>query len=203
MTSDHLLQIVQDHAEDGAVLRREFFLHYGDLVIETARAMAVSLARGGKILLCGNGGSAADCQHIAAEFTNRFMMERPPLPAMALTTDSSVLTSIGNDYAFEKVFEKQVLAFGNPGDVLVGISTSGTSPNVLRALQCARERQLVTIGLTGGGGGTMADWCDYLLLVPDERTPLIQETHIAAGHLLCQFVDHFLFEGVGEIQDLI
>jgi D-sedoheptulose 7-phosphate isomerase len=165
--------------------------------------MAVSLARGGKILLCGNGGSAADCQHIAAEFTNRFMMERPPLPAMALTTDSSVLTSIGNDYSFERVFEKQVSAFGNPGDVLVGISTSGHSPNVLQALKRARERQLVTIGLTGGGGGSMADCYDHLLLVPDERTPLIQEIHIAAGHLLCSLVDHYLFEGVEEIRDLI
>ena len=203
MTSDHLLQIVQDHGEAGAQLRREFFNHYGDLVVEAARAMAVSLARGGKILLCGNGGSAADCQHIAAEFTNRFMMERPPLPALALTTDSSALTSIGNDYSFDMVFEKQVRAFGSPGDVLVGISTSGNSPNVLKALECAREHHMVTIGLTGGGGGTMVDWCDHLLLVPDKRTPLIQEVHIAVGHLLCLLVDHFLFEGVGEIQDLI
>ena len=144
------------HAEDGATLRRELFAVHGGKVAEAARRMAVAVARGGKILLAGNGGSAADAQHWAAEFVNRFLMDRPPLPAIALTTDSSVLTSIGNDFGYDLVFTKQVQALGRPGDVFVGISTSGNSANVIGALQAARKQGLFTIGLTGDGGGRMA-----------------------------------------------
>ena len=145
---DKALQMISQHAEDGAKLRRDFFAVHGGKVAEAARRMAVAVARGGKILLAGNGGSAADAQHWAAEFVNRFLMDRPPLPAIALTTDSSVLTSIGNDFGYDLVFTKQVQALGRPGDVFVGISTSGNSANVIGALQAARKQSLFTIGLT-------------------------------------------------------
>lgn len=178
---DRALQMIARHAEDGARLRREFFAAYGESVAEAARRMAVAVARGGKVLLAGNGGSAADAQHWAAEFVNRFLMDRPPLPAMALTTDSSVLTSIGNDFGYELVFVKQVQALGRAGDVFVGISTSGNSANVVGALQAARRQGLFTIGLTGDGGGRMAPLCDILLAVPHPSTPLVQEMHAAIG----------------------
>ena len=145
--------------------------------------MARSLVAGGKILFCGNGGSAADAQHFAAELVNRFLMERPPLPAVALTTDSSALTAIGNDYDFSLIFSRQVQALGRPGDVLVGISTSGKSPNVCEALRTAQENGLITVGLSGGNGGAMVAHCHHALIVPDKSTPLIQEVHAAIGHM--------------------
>jgi len=190
--------LIQAHAKDGAELREVFFRTNAAYVAEAARVLAVRLAKGGKILLCGNGGSAADAQHIAAEFVNRFLMERPPLPALALTTDTSALTAIGNDYGFEKVFAKQVQALGVAGDALVAISTSGTSANVIEALKTARDKGLVTIGLTGQAGD-MAQLCDYLFCVPSAATPLIQEVHIALGHILCRLVDYYLFEAVAEL----
>jgi D-sedoheptulose 7-phosphate isomerase len=159
--------------------------------------MAVCLARGGKLLFCGNGGSAADAQHLAAEFVNRFQIERPPLPALALTTDTSILTAVGNDYGFERVFAKQVQALGVRGDVLTGISTSGNSPNVLEAMRAAREKGMVTVGLAGQNGD-IVPLSDFALLVPSTSTPLIQEIHITAGHLLCKRVDYSLFEAVME-----
>ncbi|SKA83268.1 D-sedoheptulose 7-phosphate isomerase [Desulfobaculum bizertense] len=191
--------IVLEHATEGARLREEFFRDAADQIVEIARLMAVCLARGGKILLAGNGGSAADAQHLAAEFVNRFLMERPPLPAIALTTDSSILTAVGNDYGFDQVFEKQVLALGNPGDVFLAISTSGNSTNLVRALRAAQEKGLTSICLSGKTGGEMAPLCEHKILVPHEHTPLIQEIHIAAGHLLCQLVDYYLFEAVVEL----
>lgn len=201
--TDTARQIVLDHATDGARLRERYFQQNADHVVELARQMAVTLARGRKILFCGNGGSAADAQHLAAEFVNRFLMERPPLPALALTTDTSILTAIGNDYGFEQVFLKQVQALGQPGDMLVGISTSGNSPNVVLALKAAREKGMATVGMTGRGGGEMARICDYLIDVPEKHTPLIQEIHITVGHLLCQLTDHFLFENVVALQPLL
>ncbi|ABB39415.2 Phosphoheptose isomerase [Oleidesulfovibrio alaskensis G20] len=198
--SDTAKIMVMEHALDGSRLREAFFQENADAVVDVARIMAVCIARGGKVLLCGNGGSAADAQHLAAEFVNRFIMDRPPLPAIALTTDSSVLTSIGNDFGFEQVFSKQVQALGQQGDVLIAISTSGGSPNVLAALRAAAEKGVITVGLTGKGGGAMAELCDYLIDVKDSRTPLIQEIHIAVGHLLCGLVDHYLFENVLELQ---
>ncbi|EGJ48973.1 D-sedoheptulose 7-phosphate isomerase [Desulfocurvibacter africanus] len=197
--SQEAIDRVLAHSQAGCRLRETFFQAKATLVADIARAMAVSLARGGKILLCGNGGSAADCQHIAAEFVNRFKLERPPLPALALTTDSSILTAIGNDYGFEQVFLKQVQALGRPGDVLVAISTSGGSPNVLAALRAAKEREIVTVGFTGASGGAMLPLCDYPVLVPEKITALIQEIHIAVGHLLCELVDYYLFEAVSEL----
>jgi len=190
--------LILAHAKEGAELREVFFRTNAGHVAEAARTMAARLAKGGKILLCGNGGSAADAQHIAAEFVNRFLMERPPLPALALTTDTSALTAIGNDYGFEKIFAKQVQALGVAGDALVAISTSGTSANVIEALKTARDKGLVTVGLTGQAGD-MAPLCDYLFCVPSASTPLIQEVHIALGHMLCRLVDYYLFEAVAEL----
>jgi len=168
--------------------------------IKNAVSLIVDAYKNGKkVLLCGNGGSAADAQHLAAEFVNRFQLERPPLPAIALTTDTSILTAIGNDYGFEQAFLKQVQALGRKGDVLVAISTSGGSPNVLHALRAARAGGLVTVGLAGGNGGEMPPLCDYLFNVPHKRTALVQEVHIAVGHLLCELTDYFLFEAVAEL----
>lgn len=198
--TDKVRQIIMNHAHEGARLRESFFTDHAEQVAETARVMARSLANGGKILFCGNGGSAADAQHFAAELVNRFLMERPPLPAIALTTDSSALTAIGNDYAFSQIFSKQVQALGHPGDVLVGISTSGGSPNVCEALRVARENGLITVGLSGGSGGAMITHCHYALIVPDKSTPLIQEIHAAIGHMLCWLVDYYLFEAVAELE---
>jgi D-sedoheptulose 7-phosphate isomerase len=146
------------------------------------------------MLLFGNGGSAADAQHIAAEFTNRFMIEREPLPALALTTDTSALTAIANDYDYGQVFSKQVKALGRAGDVALGISTSGNSPNVLAAFEVCKKLKIKTIGLTGGSGGKMVGNADYLLRVAGTKnTARIQETHILVGHVICEMVDRQLF----------
>ena len=155
--------------------------------------LAVALGAGRKLLLAGNGGSAADAQHIAGEFLSRLNYDRAPTAAIALTTDSSVLTAIGNDYGYERVFERQVRGLGQEGDVLLAISTSGRSPNILRAIAAARELGLVTIGLTGSTGGEMAALCDLCLHAPSDSTPLIQQIHITAGHVICGLVEERLF----------
>lgn len=186
-------ECLEEYVVAGSVLREAFFARHGEDVARLAGVLADALARGGKILLCGNGGSAADAQHLAAEFVNRFLMERRPLPAVALTTDTSILTAVGNDFGFDQVFAKQVQALGREGDVLLGLSTSGNSPNVIAALEAGREQGMTTIGLTGEGGGAMPGLCDHLLAVPSRRTPLIQEIHITVGHLLCLLVDEILF----------
>lgn len=159
-----------------------------------AGACVECLQGGGKILLAGNGGSAADAQHVAGEFVSRFAFDRPGLPAIALTTDTSILTAIGNDYGFERLFARQVQAHGNQGDVFVGYSTSGKSPNILRAFEEARARGLVCIGLTGNRGGPMRALCDYLLEVPSDNTPKIQEGHLVLGHILCGLVEQAIFK---------
>ena len=158
-----------------------------------ANACIASLQDGGKILLAGNGGSAADAQHIAGEFVSRFAFDRPGLPAIALTTDTSILTAIGNDYGYEKLFSRQVQAHGNRGDVFIGYSTSGTSPNVLQAFAEARTRGLVCIGFSGNRTGPMVELCDYLLTVPSASTPKIQEGHLVLGHILCGLVEAAIF----------
>lgn len=200
---DTALETIAAHAAAGARLREEFFRLRAEDLRQAALRTAACLAGGGKVLFCGNGGSAADAQHLAAELVNRFLMDRPALPGLALTTDTSALTAIGNDLDFRRVFARQVEAFGRRGDVLVGISTSGNSPNVLAALEAARKAGLHTLGFTGNGGGAMAPLCDILLDVPHAGTPLIQETHIAAGHLLCQLTDYYLFENVAALQPLL
>lgn len=191
-------QLVMAHAQQGAELRTAFFETHTDTIIEAAKKMSHALANGNKILFCGNGGSAADAQHLAGEFVNRFLLDRPALPAIALSTDTSVLTAIGNDFGFEQIFSKQVQALGQKGDVLVGISTSGNSPNVLAALQEARKRNLLTVGLSGAGGH-MNTLCDVFLPVKHTCTPLIQEVHISVGHMLCRLVDYYLFENIAEL----
>ncbi|MBF0171504.1 MAG: D-sedoheptulose 7-phosphate isomerase [Nitrospinae bacterium] len=158
-----------------------------------AAACIDTFRNGGKLLLAGNGGSAADAQHIAAEFVCRFRLDRPALPAIALTTDTSALTAIGNDYGFERLFARQVEALGATGDIFIGITTSGKSPNILAALDTARAKGLVTVGLTGVNGGAMADHCDHLVMVPSSVTANIQEGHITLGHLLCGLVETALF----------
>lgn len=157
-----------------------------------AEEMAKALAAGRKILLCGNGGSAADAQHIAGELLSRFESDRAPLPAIALTTDTSVLTAIGNDYGYDQVFERQVKGLGVKGDVLIAISTSGRSPNILKALDTARSMGVVTIGFTGRKGGEMKSRCDVLLAAPSDRTPVIQQIHITAAHIVCGLVERRL-----------
>ena len=188
------LEIIQDHAEEGAKLRVSFFAENAHIVDGAALAMARCLAAGGKILVCGNGGSAADAQHMTGELLGRFLMERPSLPAVALTVDTSTLTAIGNDYGYEDVFSRQVQGLGRPGDVLVAISTSGSSGNVVKAIEAARTAGMAVIGFTGKGGGSMAALCDHLVNVPSSHTPHIQEIHEAVMHLLCQLIDHYLFE---------
>jgi D-sedoheptulose 7-phosphate isomerase len=155
--------------------------------------LAAALAAGRKILLAGNGGSAADAQHIAGEFLSRLNYDRAPVAAIALTTDSSVLTAIGNDYGYDRVFERQVLGLGAAGDVLIAISTSGRSPNILRAIDAARRKGVVVVGFTGRSGGEMAARCDLCLLAPADTTPLIQQLHITAGHIVCGLVEERLF----------
>jgi D-sedoheptulose 7-phosphate isomerase len=164
--------------------------------MERAAAALVACYRGGgKAMFCGNGGSAADAQHLAAEFVGRYLAERRPLPALALHANSSSLTAIGNDYGYELSFARQLEAFARPGDVAVGLSTSGNSANVVAALQKARELGLTTIALTGEGGGKLRDAADILLAVASRETPRIQECHILIGHCLCQAVEEALFGG--------
>ncbi|MDE2370333.1 MAG: D-sedoheptulose 7-phosphate isomerase [Burkholderiales bacterium] len=162
-------------------------------VAAVAAACVKALRAGGKVLFCGNGGSAADAQHLAGEFVSRFHYDRAPLGAVALTTDTSVLTAIGNDYGYERVFERQVLGLGRAGDVLVGISTSGRSPNVLRALQAARGIGMVTVGMTGNQREAIEQHADLCIRIPSRSTPKIQEGHIVCGHALCALVERQMF----------
>ncbi|MDB5407809.1 MAG: gmhA [Rhodospirillales bacterium] len=162
--------------------------------IETVAARCIeALERGNKILLAGNGGSAADAQHLAAEFVSRFNFDRPGLAAFALTTDTSALTAIGNDYGYEKLFSRQVQAVGRAGDLFIGISTSGRSPNVVNALRECRAKGIVTVGLTGRDARDMASLCDYALCMPSDETPKIQEGHIVVGHIICGLVERTMF----------
>jgi D-sedoheptulose 7-phosphate isomerase len=197
--SDSAPDIIGEHANGGARAREDFFRMQADNLRDAGFKAALCLARGGKILICGNGGSAADSQHIAAEFVNRFLIERPALPAIALTTDTSAITAIGNDRSFDEIFSRQVEALGRKGDILLAISTSGNSPNVIRALETSRRNGLFNIGLSGHEGGKMNDLCDILLLAPTAHTPLIQEIHIAAAHLFCRLTDYYLFENVAAL----
>jgi D-sedoheptulose 7-phosphate isomerase len=162
--------------------------------IEKATAAIISAFRNKKkLLLAGNGGSAADAQHIAAEFINRFNFDRHGLPAIALTTDTSVLTSIANDYSYDRIFARQLETLGNAGDVFIGITTSGNSRNIVEVLKVCRKEEIVTIGLTGSSGGQMKDLCDICIQVPSDETPRIQEVHSLIGHIICFIVEEELF----------
>jgi D-sedoheptulose 7-phosphate isomerase len=163
-------------------------------VVKAADAMTKCLRSGNKILFFGNGGSAADAQHLAAELSGRFLRERPSLAGWALTTNSSVLTAIGNDYSFDDVFARQIQGIGNAADVAFAISTSGNSPNVLRAVTVASEKGLVTVGLTGKTGGKLQGTVDHSIRIPSDQTPRIQEAHILTGHILCELVEETLIE---------
>lgn len=174
---------------------RELFARLDAMAPDVARAadcLSAALRNGGKLMFCGNGGSAADSQHLASEFTGRFVNDRRPLAALALSTDSSALTCIANDYAFDQVFERQLRALGRQGDVLVAISTSGRSANVLRAVQAAREGGIGVVGLLGRDGGTLKPLCDVALVVPSDTTARIQEAHIFIGHTMCAMVESAL-----------
>jgi D-sedoheptulose 7-phosphate isomerase len=185
------------NAFDESIRVKQSFLRDNlEVLTEAIDAVVAAFRRGNKFLLFGNGGSAADAQHIAAEFTNRFLVERPPLPAIALTTDSSALTAIANDYEYAQVFAKQVQALGKPGDVAMAISTSGNSANVLEAIEACKKLAIQTIGLTGGNGGKMVGKVDFMLRVAEgKNSPRIQETHILVGHVICDVVDRTLFPG--------
>ena len=192
-----MLETIAKILKEGADLRLQMAETMGRDILDAAQAIAHAFRTGRKLLLFGNGGSAADSQHIAAEFMNRFQIERPPLPAIALTTDTSILTSISNDYAFDEVFSKQIKALGKKGDIAIGISTSGNSANVLKAFRVAKKLGMVTIALTAEGG-KIASNADIALAVPSKSTPRIQEAHITVGHILCDLTDTILFRQVGK-----
>lgn len=162
-------------------------------IAEMGEALIAAYKRGNKVLIAGNGGSAADAQHIAAEFVSRFNFDRPGLPALALTTDTSIITAIGNDYGYDKLFERQIQANGVEGDIFIGISTSGNSANILLGLAAAKAKGIATFGLAGQGGGKMKDLCEKCICAPSSETPRIQEVHILVGHILCSMVEDALF----------
>jgi len=183
--------------EESIKAKKDFFTPENIALIERAALMVVeSFKAGGKLITAGNGGSAADAQHMAAELVNRFEIERPPLPALAVTTDTSNITSIGNDYSFEQIFSKQIRALGRDKDVLMAISTSGASPNITMAVETARSMGMKVIALTGRGGGELAARADIVLNVEAERTCRVQEVHITICHILCEIVDCMLFKNV-------
>lgn len=186
-------QTLDQFVADSQRTQSEFFARYRSDVVDVAEEIARRVGAGGKVLFFGNGGSAADAQHMAAEFVGRFIPDRRALPAMSLATDTSILTALGNDYGYEMVFARQVEAYGQESDVAVGISTSGNSPNVVAGLDAARQAGLYTIGFTGETGGKLVGRVDALFRVPSTMTPRIQETHILLGHCLCELVDRRLF----------
>jgi D-sedoheptulose 7-phosphate isomerase len=193
-STDARAAIAADVTESAAVMRR---VAEDTVLLETVEAVAARclerLRAGGTIFFAGNGGSAADAQHLAAELVNRFMYDRPGLPAFALTTDTSALTSIGNDYGYDQVFTRQVNAVTRAGDVLFGLSTSGRSPNVIAALRAARERNVLTVGMTGQAAGDMASCCDYVIRVPSTETPRIQEATLLLGHAICGVIERAMY----------
>jgi len=184
--------IILNILEDSIATKRDCIENNIDNIIKAADMLAACLTRGNKILIFGNGGSAADAQHLAAEFVNRFQIESPPLAAVALTTDTSLLTSIGNDYHFNDIFSKQVEALGRQGDIAWGISTSGNSANVIQAIKAARQIGMSTIGMTGRAG-ELADCADLVFAAASDITARIQESHITVGHILCDLVDRTLY----------
>src|SRR5262245_7385612 len=184
-----MIERIHQIARESIETKRSFFDSNAEAVVRAAELIISSVRAGGKVLTFGNGGSAADAQHIAAELVNRLNYERPPIAAIALTTDSSILTSVGNDSSFDELFERQLRALGRAGDVVLAISTSGNSPNVLRAVDAAREVGIKTVALAGRDGGELANKVDVALVVNARSTQRIQETHITIGHILCELVE--------------
>jgi D-sedoheptulose 7-phosphate isomerase len=179
--------------EESINVKERFVQKYAPLIEEVSRLLASAFSDGKKLLIFGNGGSACDASHIAAEFVNRFRIDRPGLPAISLNTDMAVLTSISNDYNFNDVFARQIKTLAEEGDIVIAISTSGASKNVLKAIDAAKKRNAKTIAFTGQKGLEFASKCDYAFIVPSDDTPRIQETHITLGHVICQMVEEFLF----------
>ena len=186
---ERIKQIVRESLDT----KRAFFAAHSDKVARAVELIVAAIQADGKVLIFGNGGSAADAQHIAAELVNRLNYDRPPIAAIALTTDTSILTSVGNDSTFEDLFARQLRALGRAGDVAIAISTSGNSPNVLRAVEAARALGIQTIGLAGRNGGRLATMVDLTLTVETESTQRIQETHITIGHILCELIEEALY----------
>ncbi len=186
-------EFIAENLKNSIAAKEKLFETQSEVIIRLAQLIAEIIKNGNKLLIFGNGGSAADAQHMAAEFVNRFMIDRPPLAAIALTTDTSNITSIGNDFSFDEIFVKQVQALGKKGDLALGISTSGNSPNVVKAIETAAELGLHTVVLTGGSGGKLAGLAEVVINVPSEITPHIQEAHLWVEHLLCWMVDDILF----------
>ena len=185
--------IILKRFKESSEVKTRFLKENLSKLLDLIKLVAQTFEAGNKIFFFGNGGSAADAQHLAAEFVNRYVMDRPPLPAIALTTDTSILTSVSNDFAFNEIFAKQLRAIGKEGDVAIGISTSGNSSNVVKAFEVAKEMGMKTVALSGNDGGVLAKMADVSLVVSSTSTPRIQETHILIGHILCEMVEHQLF----------
>ncbi len=192
------LQAVISQRIEDSIAVKQGLLRHTEICAEVAEMLIQVFRRGNKVLLFGNGGSAGDAQHIAAEFVGRFYLDRPALPAQALTVNSSSITAIGNDYSYDQIFSRQIEAFGQVGDVAIGISTSGNSQNVIEALRAAKRKDMITIGMTGEGGGKLKAEVDYCICVPSCDTPRIQEAHILVAHVLSELVEKTLF---GELND--
>ncbi|WP_086270421.1 D-sedoheptulose 7-phosphate isomerase [Campylobacter devanensis] len=188
-------QYVKSHFEDSIQVKNQILQDKAliELIQKVALITTNAYKNGFKTMLAGNGGSAADAQHIAGKFVSRFYFDRPGIPSIALTTDTSILTAIGNDYGYDRLFARQVQAQGVKGDIFIGISTSGNSANIIEALKVCKEKEIISIGLTGQSGGKMADLCDYCIKVPSNCTPRIQESHIVIGHIICAIVEEEIF----------
>jgi len=186
--------LIAEIVADSYRVKNEFIKQNTKSLIQLARHISNAFKNKRKLMLCGNGGSAADAQHISAEFVNRFQLERQPLPALALTTDTSIITSIANDYGYEKIYSKQISALGAEGDILLSISTSGNSPNIISGIMTAKKMGIYTVGLGGRDGGKMTKSVDLSMVVGSNSTPRIQEAHILTGHLICELVDYILFK---------
>jgi D-sedoheptulose 7-phosphate isomerase len=186
--------LIKQVIKDSLALKEAFFTEYADRIVELSRHIADAFNEGGKLLLFGNGGSATDASHIAAEFVNRFKKERPGLPAIALNTDMAVITSIANDYDYSEVFVRQLRSLAHDGDTVIAISTSGGSKNVLKAMDAAKKKGITVVAFTGAKGKRMASMADYAFVVPSTDTPRIQEVHITLGHIICELVEKLLFE---------
>lgn len=187
--------ILQNNLRDSIALKQALLADTAmqERVVQLSQTITACCKAGGKVLFCGNGGSAADAQHLAAEFSGRYYYDRPPIYAEALHVNTSYLTAVANDYSFEEIYARMVKAMGKKGDVLIGLSTSGNSPNVVKALQQARELGMVTVGFTGQGGGHMKNLCEYLFEIPSGNTPRIQECHMLIGHSICELVEMEMF----------
>jgi D-sedoheptulose 7-phosphate isomerase len=190
---EKMRETVVKELEESANIKKIIAQNLSDTIVNAAKMIIDAYKTGGKVLLIGNGGSAADAQHIAAELVGRFKLERKGLPAIALTTDTSILTALANDYGYDTVFSRQLETLANDKDILIAITTSGTSPNILKAVEMARSKNITVIGLTGGDGGKLQDVADITIAVPSDSTPRIQESHITIGHIICNLVEKELF----------